>query len=248
MIRNIPNFFVVSIILCNFAPNAEKTLYMKTKELLEKIGGKFVWGNLLAMLIVIILLCVGVKYGLEIYTHHGEGIEVPKVKGLDYSKAHMVIQEEGLIIQVSDSGYNKALPPNSILAQTPGEGMKVKRGHIVYVTVNSPSSPTFAIPDIVDNSSLREAEAKLMAMGFRLMPPQQVTGEKDWVYGIVSRGRRVSNGDRVPIDYPLTLLVGNGSVGELDDYEYVDTSSPTVETEYGGVDEFEEVKVPPVKD
>ena len=75
-----------------------------------------------------------------------------------------------------------------------------------------------------------------------------LSGEKDWVSGIVSRGRRVSNGDRVPIDYPLTLLVGNGSIGELDDYEYVDTSSPSIETEYGGVDEFEEVKVPPVKD
>ena len=60
------------------------------------------------------------------------------------------------------------------------------------MTVNSPSSPTFAIPDIVDNSSVREAEAKLTAMGFRLLPAQQVEGEKDWVYGIICRGRRVS--------------------------------------------------------
>ena len=135
------------------------------------------------------------------------------------------------------------MPPDCILAQTPGYGAKVKSNHVVYVTVNSPSSPTFTIPDIVDNSSLREAEAKLMAMGFRLLPAQKVTGEKDWVYGIVCRGRRVSNGDRIPIDYPLTLLVGNGSIGEMEEVEYVESSySPALDE----VDEFVEVTEPPV--
>jgi beta-lactam-binding protein with PASTA domain len=98
----------------------------------------------------------------------------------------------------------------------------VKQGHVVYVTVNSPSSPTFAIPDVVDNSSYREAEAKLMALGFKLQPPQYVSGEKDWVYGILCRGRKVSTGDYVSIESPLTLLIGSGTYeldGEIDDIE-----------------------------
>ena len=163
---------------------------------------------------------------------------------MTYSKARLLLEEDGLVILVSDSGYNKTLPPDYVLAQTPGYGMKVKRGHIVYVTVNAPSSPVFAIPDVVDNSSLREAEAKLMAMGFRLLPAQKVQGEKDWVYGIVCRGRRVSNGDRIPIDYPLTLLVGSGSITDMEDYEYVESSYSASENDL--VDEFEEVKAPPV--
>ena len=147
---------------------------------------------------------------------------------------------------VSDSGYNKSLPADCILAQVPGHGQKVKEGHTIYVTVNSPSSPTFAIPDIVDNSSLREAEAKLTAMGFRLMPTQRVTGEKDWVYGILCRGRRVSNGDRVPIDYPLTLMVGSGAYDDTDSIDYVGSNYSIDATDEGDVDEFEEVKEPPV--
>lgn len=217
---------------------------MNAKEFFGKIISGYLWGNILAMLVVIILLFVGVKYGLEYYTHHGEGIVVPKIQGMTYDKARMQLEKEGLVILVSDSGYNKAMPANCILAQTPGYGTKVKQGHIIYVTVNSPSSPTFAIPDIVDNSSLREAEAKLMAMGFRLMPAQKVTGERDWVYGIICRGRRVSNGDRIPIEYPLTLLVGSGSVGESDDYEYVEPSSAMPQED--PIDEFEEVTAPPV--
>ena len=124
---------------------------------------------------------------------------------------------------VTDSGYNKRLPAHCILAQSPGPGTKVKSGHVVYVTINSPSSPSFPIPDVIDNSSYREAEAKLTAMGFRLLPPRYVVGEKDWVYGITSRGRQLSTGQMVPIEVPLTLLVGNGQFdGSSTEIDYTD--------------------------
>lgn len=215
---------------------------MFAKKLLRKIADSYLLGNLLTMAVIVVLLCFGVKYGLEIYTHHGEGIVVPQVKGMTYSKARMLLEEDGLTIMVTDSGYNKTLPADYILAQTPGYGTKVKSGHTVYVTVNSPSSPTVVVPDIVDNSSVREAEAKLMAMGFRLLPAKRVSGERDWVYGIICRGRRVSNGDRISIDYPLTLLVGDGSIGDYDDFEYVEPSYAVPED--GGIDDFEEVTDP----
>ena len=224
---------------------------MKVKEFFSKIKRHYVLINLLAMAMVLVLLCVGVKYALAIYTHHGEGIEVPDLKGMTYLKARLLLEEDNLNIVVSDSGYVKTMPADCILAQTPGVGTKVKSGHTIYVTVNSPSSPTFAIPDVVDNSSFREAEAKLMAMGFQLTEPQNVVGEKDWVYGIICRGRRVSNGDRIPIDYPLTLMVGTGTYDE-DDVEldnYVDPTydaNPTdgMDDVSGEIDEFEEVTAP----
>lgn len=216
--------------------------FMDTKKFFGKLASGYMWGNLLAMAVVVVLLCIGVKYGLEFYTHHGEGIIVPKVQGMTYNKARLLLEQEGLVILVTDSGYNKTLPADCILAQTPGSGAKVKQGHIIYVTVNSPQSPSFTIPDIVDNSSVREAEAKLMAMGFKLLPAQTVPGERDWVYGIVCRGRRVSNGDHIPIDYPLTLLVGGGSISDTDEFEYVDQSYSQPEDMQP--DEFEVVTEP----
>lgn len=207
---------------------------------LRKLFGNYIVRHLMAMVLVVILLCIGIGFGLDAYTHHGEGIVVPDLKGMTYEKAYALLDEKGLAIVVNDSGYNKQLPANSVLAQTPTFGQKVKQGHIIYVTVNSPHSPTFAIPDIVDNSSLREAEARLMAMGFRLTAPQLIDGEKDWVYGILCQGRRISNGDRIPIDYPLTLMVGKGTFDDADSILYVE---PVGESE---VDEFEEVKEPSV--
>ena len=203
---------------------------MNAKDFLGKFASTYLWGNLLAMAVVVIVLCMGVKFGLEQYTHHGEGIAVPKIQGMSYQKARLLLEQNGLLIVVSDSGYNKSLPADCILAQSPGVGTKVKEGHTVYVTVNSPSSPSFVIPDIVDNASVREAEAKLLALGFQLLPAQKVVGEKDWVYGILCRGRRISNGDRIPIDYPLTLIVGSGMYDESEDYDYVD---PAYDAENG---------------
>lgn len=213
---------------------------MKAKDFFSKFTSLFLWGNLLAMVLVVIVLGLAVKYGLDAYTRHGEGVKVPKLEGMLYANASSLLEGDGLRIMVSDSGYNKKLAANCILAQSPGPGSFVKEGHVVYVTVNSPSSPTFAIPDVVDNSSFREAEAKLMALGFKLQPPQYVSGEKDWVYGILCRGRRVSTGDYVSIETPLTLLVGSGQYDSDEEIDYI-------EPEYrmmlpnGDKDEFEEV-------
>ena len=91
---------------------------MNIKESLSKIFDRYVVINLSAMLVVIILLCVGVGFGLDIYTHHGENIEVPNLKGMNCEKAERQLAELGLTVVVSDSGHNKKLPANSILLQT----------------------------------------------------------------------------------------------------------------------------------
>ena len=212
---------------------------MKAKEFFGKFGSTFLWANLLAMLLVIVLLALGVKYGLDCYTRHGEGVKVPKLEGMDIDKARSLMEDYGLNVMVSDSGYNKQMAANSILLQNPGAGTMVKGGHTIYVTVNSPSSPSFPIPDVVDNSSYREAEAKLTALGFKLMPPQEVPGEKDWVYGILCKGHRVAAGDHISIDNPLTLMIGSGTYDSDEEIDYIEPEYRMMES--GNTDEFEEV-------
>lgn len=214
---------------------------MKIRDFFGKFVSGYLWGHLLAMTFVVMALCFGVKYGLDVYTHHGQNIRVPKLEGMYYAKASLLLENEGLVIQVSDSGYNKKYPADVILAQNPLAGAAVKEGHVIYVTVNSASSPSLPIPDLIDNCSYREAEAKLLAMGFKLQPVKRIVGEKDWVYGIMSRGRRLSTGDYVSIDVPLTLIVGSGMYDDEDAIDYV--SAETAEKNED-VDEFEEVKGP----
>ena len=214
---------------------------MKTKEFFGKFCSKFLFWNLIAMALVVILLVVGVNYGLDWYTHHGESIRVPNIEGMRIDKARETMEECGLEIVVTDSGYNRRLPADCVLTQSPGAGLTVKSGHTIYVTINSSNSPSVAIPDVVDNSSYREAEAKLISLGFKVLPPQYVTGEKDWVYGVSCNGRKVSTGERVSIEQPLTLLVGSGQYSADEELNVVGDDDAMMQSGDGEVDDFEEV-------
>lgn len=187
------------------------------------------WLNLLAMACVTVALCFGVKYGIDFYTHHGEKIRVPNIRNKSFADAEKILDNSGLEIAISDTGYVRALPPDCILEQSIVPGTVVKSGRVVYVVINASSTPTLTIPDVIDNSSYREARAKLEAMGFKVGEPQYVNGEKDWVYGIKVKDKLVGNGQKVSIDALLVIQVGDGLRG-LDDsvyytapvYEYTD--------------------------
>lgn len=183
---------------------------MTPREFFQKVFSRYVVLNLLAMALFIVLIVVGVALALSTYTHHGEGIGVPDLTGVRCSTGSARLQHLGLLLSVSDSAYNREKPAGTILQQTPGPGTLVKSGHTIYVTINSTSSPSFAIPDIIDNCSAREAKARLEAIGYRLLPNKEVNGEKDWVYGLEARGHALVAGDKVSIETPLQLLVGNG--------------------------------------
>ena len=222
---------------------------MRTTEFFGKFKSRYLWGNLAAMAAVVVALAVGCKFGIDLYTHHGEAIAIPNVVHKSYGDAGHILDALGLRIEVSDTGYVSTLPPGCILAQTPEPGERVKAGRVVYVTINATHSPTITLPDVIDNSSLREAMAKLTAMGFKLAQPQYVPGEKDWVYGITVNGHHVVAGDRVPVDAQLVIQVGNGQLDNSDDIDYVDPDlGKDDETgDEGDVDNFEEVTEPPAE-
>ena len=189
---------------------------MSLKDFFRKLSGPVIWGNLLAMALVMVAIVAGLWFFLEQYTHHGEKVLVPNIKGMLYEDAAYALERVGLVAVVTDSAYNKNLPAGTILEQLPVSGREVKSGREISLTVNTSRTPTLVVPDIADNCSLREAEAKLKAQGFKLGPTEYVPGDKDWVLGVKCRGRGVLAGERVPLDAPLVLVVGNSSVGDDD--------------------------------
>ena len=183
---------------------------MKIKDFFSFRQNKYFWMNLLAMAIVVTLILFGVLKGLDIYTRHGEAVVVPDVKGMGVAEAEKLFRNQKLNCIVSDSSYVKELPAGCILDYNPPAGQKVKEGRTIYLTINTLSTPLQFVPDIADNSSMRQAQARLLASGFKLTENQYVPGEKDWVYGVKYRGRTLTDGEKVPIGSTLTLMVGDG--------------------------------------
>ena len=168
------------------------------------------------MAVVVGIIIFGVWHGIAWYTHHGEEIEIPDIRNMSIEDASFALEHMGLVPIVADSGYNKKMRTGVILFQQPRPGMVVKSGREIYLTVNSTYSPTLTLPDIADNCDAREAEVKLVSMGFRLGPIEYVPGEKDWVLKVKCRGRIVYKGDKIPIEAPLVLVVGNTDPEEDD--------------------------------
>lgn len=173
---------------------------------------RFFWLNILAMALVVVLVIFGILLGLDIYTRHGDAVTVPDVKGKSVLEARQILEKSDLKCVVSDSNYVSTLPAGSILDYNPTAGQKVKRGHIIYLNINTLSVPLVNVPDVADNSSLRQAEARLLAAGFKISQIEAVDGEKDWVYGVKYKGQRLMIGEKVPVNSMLSLMVGSGTV------------------------------------
>lgn len=216
---------------------------MKTSEFFGKLKSMYFWGNILAMIIVVAGVCWGTSFAIDIYTHHGESVAIPNIKQKSFADAEHILADAGLSVVVSDTGYVKSLPPDCILEQSPAAGSHVKTGHVIYVIVNASRSPEISLPDIIDNSSLREAMAKLTAMGFKLTQSQFVPGEKDWVVGVVAGTRQLQAGDKVTVDTPITIQVGNGQLSADDSINFIDNTIESEDfiDEGGDVDDFHEV-------
>ena len=175
--------------------------------------------NLIAMVGVVILLFIFTLAALNLYTRHHEEIIVPNVKGMSASAAVRKLENLGLRTSIDDSVYVKSLPANSIYEQSIQAGDAVKENRLIHLTINSGNAPQLILPDIADNSSLREATARLTALGFKLGPVEYMKGEKDWVYEVKCRGRNIGAGSHVEADDAIVLVVGDGTYYEEGDDE-----------------------------
>lgn len=192
---------------------------MTIKEFFSLKKNKFFWINILAMLALVALSIYFVFNWMDSYTRHGQAIEVPDAKGLSVRDANILFSEAGLQCLVSDSIYAKEKPAGSVLEHSPSSGQRVKKGRIIYLTVNTRSVPLQLVPDVADNSSHRQAEARILAAGFKLSAPEMITGERDWVYAVKYNGKKLSIGEKAPIGATLTLVVGSGAKQSNDSLE-----------------------------
>ena len=196
---------------------------------------RFFWLNLITMIIVIIGVVWGSLQWLDNYTLHGQSVIVPNVKGLPLQQAENEINKQRLKAIAIDSNYVKGMPAGAVLEQSPEGFSKVKEGRTIYLTINTADVPKIIIPDLIDNSSFRQADARLRAMGFKMTEPEVIEGEKNWVYGIKYQDKLLISGDRIPREAVLTLCIGSGD--ELNTDSLLRDSTIVIEEQPASIDE-----------
>ncbi|MBO7267867.1 MAG: PASTA domain-containing protein [Bacteroidaceae bacterium] len=183
----------------------------KKKETKNKKGAlRLLIINLAAMVAVVIAAVFITFRWIDNYTEHGIAIKVVDVTGMQEEEAIQALSKHDLMGITSDHIFVKGVPAGEVISQRPAGNAKVKRGRKIYLTVSSGNHPMITVPDIADNSSLRQAESRLRAAGFQLTPHDTIDGELDWVYGIRYNGRELNGEEKIPEGSTLTLIIGGG--------------------------------------
>lgn len=123
--------------------------------------------NTLVALAMIALLIWFTFIVMGWYTHHGENIDVPNLKGVSIDAAIEKLEEKGLRYEVIDSVYSEDFKKNSITEHDPSGGSRVKSNRIIYLTVNALDKPKVKMLKLVDHS-FTLAKALLKTMGLEL--------------------------------------------------------------------------------
>lgn len=198
-----------------------------TKEGKKKRTIGWILLNLLIMAALAILLIIITFKWIESYTRHGEYIVVPDVSGMYEEEAGQALAAVGLKYEVMDYKYDKMMVEGGVIEQKPKPGAYVKDGRKIYLTLNSGKEPMRAVPDVADNSSLRAAESKLRAAGFKLGRTVYIDGDLDWVYEIRYQGLEIAAGTEIPEGSTVTIVAGNGNpvirIEEVDSTTVIDT-------------------------
>lgn len=177
----------------------------------EFIKTRVFWINLFLSIGIFIAVLFIALQSLKWYTHHGESVTVPDMKGMTYKQAIDKLDDLDLEYSVSDTSYDPKKPSNSILDQIPLAGSKVKENRIIYLTINASKPPNREVPDLVGKSSYKFALIQLESRGFKVGEPiYKQNPDLNAVLDMLYKGRSIKKGEMLPLGSEIVLVLGNG--------------------------------------
>lgn len=134
-------------------------------------------------------------------------IEVPYIVGMNLEKGVDKLSQNGLDYKISGHLFSEKFPENTILSQTPQNGLKVKQGRTIYLTV-SKGNQKIEVPNLVAYT-VRFAKLELMKRGLQL---GNIAYDFSDLFGkdtIVYQNKPIGN--MVPYGTEIDVVVSQGS-------------------------------------
>lgn len=163
----------------------------------------------LSIVVTIILLWVTLRL-LDIYTRHGQAIDVPDFRGKNISELEDFASDNSLDYLIIDSLYDYNLPKGTVALQDPVPGSKVKKGRKVYLTVVALRPEMVSMPNLLD-LTLRQAGAMLETYGLKV---GKLTYVPDIAHNAVLKqkymGKTIKEGVLLEKGSKIDLVLGQG--------------------------------------
>jgi beta-lactam-binding protein with PASTA domain len=174
------------------------------------LNKKPLWINLLVAIGISLLALLLFFQTLEFWTHHGEYLKVPDVKGKNYLEAVASLEKDGFDVVVQDSVFYDTLAPQVIVKQFPDPDATVKVNRTIYLTINRAIAPVIDMPNLV-GMSFRNAELELRSRGLKLgdtsyVPDIAKNAVKEQLVGT----EPVKPGTKIAMGSSISLVLGAG--------------------------------------
>jgi beta-lactam-binding protein with PASTA domain len=150
---------------------------------------------------------------LELYTRHGEEVEVLDFKGIYIKDLPAFIEGHALKYEIVDSVYSSKVARGTVVDQNPYPGAKVKEDRVIYLTVNALLSRKVKVPNLID-LSLKQATSLLETYGLQVGMLRYVDGLPP-VMEMLHKGKPLKEGDLIDEGSKVDLVLGRGTEGGL---------------------------------
>ncbi|QTE23800.1 PASTA domain-containing protein [Polaribacter cellanae] len=153
------------------------------------------------------------KFWLGVTTNHDQKIQVPDLQKMSLEEVDRKLKEMNLDFKIIDSAsYNPDYPKKSVIEQTPQAGDFVKEKRKIYLTLNPSKYRDVTIPDL-NGRTKRQASSQLRAIGLNVGTNFTYVNDigKDVVRGLRHNGKILNEGDKLPLNSIVDLVLGDGN-------------------------------------
>jgi len=183
--------------------------------ILKKFLNHYVVKSILILMFAVFFIYGGTLVVLRHYTHHGEMLPVPDVRGMMKEEAGKLLESKKMRWQLSDSVYVSSVKPGAVVSQSPEPDSKVKENRNIFLIVNAKAPEKVKMPNVVD-LSYRQAKTTLESQGLivgQLIYKPDIA--KDYVLKQLYRGEEIRRGTEIVKGSEIDLVLGLGLSDEL---------------------------------
>lgn len=178
-------------------------------------------------LMILALIAIGyiALLFIDVFTSHGQQVQVPDVRNMSMDKATKILDDAGLHWEIDSTTYSEQYMPGQVIDQDPKPNSYVKKIRIIYLKVNAMHAPLMALPRLQDIPG-RQGLASLQSLGFKHVEVDSIPSEMEGlILQVTVNGHKVASGTKVSVNSVIKITVGDGSIKDLNPERILDEAA-----------------------